>query len=182
MLIMGWIPGYGSLYMVHPFISAPNFVSVTPSMGVLFPILRRGIVSTLQSSFFLRTHFLDQAGLELRNLPASASASASQVLGLKVCATTTRLVPFFSQITCISPNKKTHPFPHLIDREHREHRSHWTPVSFISSHIKWRAVFVASFPSISFDLHIIIPLAQTSNRFDFQKNSRIYGLYSLIKI
>jgi hypothetical protein len=29
MLIMGWIPGYGSLYMVHPFISAPNFVSVT---------------------------------------------------------------------------------------------------------------------------------------------------------
>ena len=52
-LIMGWIPGYGSLYMVHPFISAPNFVSVTPSMGVLFPILRRGKVSTLQSSFFL---------------------------------------------------------------------------------------------------------------------------------
>jgi hypothetical protein len=53
MLIMGWIPGYGSLYMVHPFISAPNFVSVTPSKGVLFPLLRRGIVSTLQSSFFL---------------------------------------------------------------------------------------------------------------------------------
>jgi hypothetical protein len=25
--------------MVHPFVSAPNFVSVTPSMGVLFPIL-----------------------------------------------------------------------------------------------------------------------------------------------
>jgi hypothetical protein len=44
MLIMGWIPGYGSLYMVHPFISAPNFVSVTPSRGVLFPLLRRGIV------------------------------------------------------------------------------------------------------------------------------------------
>jgi hypothetical protein len=46
MLIMGWIPGYGSLYMVHPFISAPNSVSVTPSMGVLFPNLRRGIVSS----------------------------------------------------------------------------------------------------------------------------------------
>ena len=27
-------PGYGSLYMVHPFVSASNFVSVTPSMGV----------------------------------------------------------------------------------------------------------------------------------------------------
>jgi hypothetical protein len=33
------------------------------------------------------THFVDQAGLKLRNLPASAS----QVLGLKACATTTRL-------------------------------------------------------------------------------------------
>ena len=32
-LIMGWIPGYGSLLMVHPSVSAPNFVSVTPSMG-----------------------------------------------------------------------------------------------------------------------------------------------------
>jgi hypothetical protein len=50
-LIMGWIPGYGSLYMVYPFVSAPNFVSVTPSMGVLFPILRRGKVSTLWSLF-----------------------------------------------------------------------------------------------------------------------------------
>jgi hypothetical protein len=30
------------------------------------------------------THFVDQAGLELRNLPASAS----RVLGLKACATT----------------------------------------------------------------------------------------------
>jgi hypothetical protein len=30
------------------------------------------------------THFVDQAGLELRNQPTSAS----QVLGLKVCATT----------------------------------------------------------------------------------------------
>jgi hypothetical protein len=30
------------------------------------------------------THFVDQAGLELRNPPASAS----RVLGLKVCATT----------------------------------------------------------------------------------------------
>jgi hypothetical protein len=29
------------------------------------------------------THFVDQAGLELRNLPASAS----RMLGLKVCAT-----------------------------------------------------------------------------------------------
>jgi hypothetical protein len=52
-LIMGWTPRWGSVLMVHPFISAPNFVSVTPSMGVLFPILRRGELSTLCSSFFL---------------------------------------------------------------------------------------------------------------------------------
>ena len=51
-LYMGWIPGWGSLWMVHPFVSAPNFVS-TPSMGVLFPTLRRGKVTTLWSSFFL---------------------------------------------------------------------------------------------------------------------------------
>jgi hypothetical protein len=38
------------------------------------------------------TQFVDQAGLELRNPPASAS----QVLGLKACATTTRRSsPFF---------------------------------------------------------------------------------------
>jgi hypothetical protein len=39
------------------------------------------------------THFVDQAGLELRNPPASAS----QVLGLKACATITRLF-FFNWI------------------------------------------------------------------------------------
>jgi hypothetical protein len=33
------------------------------------------------------THFVDQAGLELSNLPASVS----RVLGLKECATTARL-------------------------------------------------------------------------------------------
>jgi hypothetical protein len=52
-LIMGWIPEYGNHEMVHPFVTAPNFVSVTPSMGVLFPVLRRGKVSTPWSSFFL---------------------------------------------------------------------------------------------------------------------------------
>ena len=43
-LYMGWIPGWGSLWMVLPSASAPNFVSVTPSMGVLLPILRRSEV------------------------------------------------------------------------------------------------------------------------------------------
>jgi hypothetical protein len=51
-LIMGWIPWWGSLWLVHPFVSAPNFVSVTPYMDILYPILR-GQVFTLWSSFFL---------------------------------------------------------------------------------------------------------------------------------
>jgi hypothetical protein len=37
------------------------------------------------------THFVDQAGLELRNPPASAS----RVLGLKACATTPGFQPHF---------------------------------------------------------------------------------------
>jgi hypothetical protein len=52
-LIMEWIPRWGSLWMVHHFVLAPNFVSVTPSMGVLFLILRKNEVSTFWSSFFL---------------------------------------------------------------------------------------------------------------------------------
>jgi hypothetical protein len=39
---------------------------------------------SLYSSGCPGTHVVDQAGLELRNLPASAS----QVLGLKACTTT----------------------------------------------------------------------------------------------
>jgi hypothetical protein len=39
-----------------------------------------------------RTHFVDQAGVELRNLPASAS----QVLGLKSCTTTARRKVFIA--------------------------------------------------------------------------------------
>ena len=160
---MGWIPRWGSLWMAFPSASAPHLVSVTPSMGIVFPLLRRIKVSTLWSSFFLRfmcyancildnltfwtnihlsvsayhvcsyviglphsgwyfqvpsifyvfvcvclfvclfvfwdrvslcspgcpgTHFVDQAGFKLRNLPASAS----QVLGLKACTTTAQLL------------------------------------------------------------------------------------------
>jgi hypothetical protein len=39
--------------MVDSFVLASNFVSVIPSMGILFPILRRNEVSMLWSSFFL---------------------------------------------------------------------------------------------------------------------------------
>jgi hypothetical protein len=52
-LIMGWIPGWDILWIVHPSILTPNFVSVTPFMGILFTILRRNEVSTHWSSSFL---------------------------------------------------------------------------------------------------------------------------------
>jgi hypothetical protein len=38
---MGWVPGWGSLWMVLTSVSAPNFVSVNPSVGILFHLLRR---------------------------------------------------------------------------------------------------------------------------------------------
>jgi hypothetical protein len=50
---MGWIPGWGSLWIVHPFVLAPNFVSVTTFMGILFPVLRRNEVFTHWSFIFL---------------------------------------------------------------------------------------------------------------------------------
>jgi hypothetical protein len=46
------------------------------------------------------THFVDQAGLELRN----PSASASQVLELKVCATTAWLLFFKDRVSLCSPD------------------------------------------------------------------------------
>jgi hypothetical protein len=49
---------------------------------------------SLYSSGCPGTHSVDQAGLELRNLPASAS----QVLGLKACSTTPGLLSTFKWV------------------------------------------------------------------------------------
>jgi hypothetical protein len=46
-LYMGWILRWGTLWMVVPSVSASHFVSVTPSICILFPLLRRIEVSTL---------------------------------------------------------------------------------------------------------------------------------------
>jgi hypothetical protein len=64
-----------------------------PSNFFLFLLVFRDRVS-LCSPGCPGTHFVDQAGLELRNLPASAS----RVLGLKACATT----PGFCLLTFLS--------------------------------------------------------------------------------
>ena len=57
-LYMGRIPGWGSLWMFHPFVSATISIFITHSMGNLFAILRRNQVSTLWSSFFSNLCFL----------------------------------------------------------------------------------------------------------------------------
>ena len=46
-VVYGMDPKWGSLWMVLPFVSALNFVSVTPPMGILFPILRRNEVDMI---------------------------------------------------------------------------------------------------------------------------------------
>ena len=56
-LYMGWIPRWGSVWMVILSVSAPNFVSETPSMGIFFPLLRRIEVYILWSSLFLSFMF-----------------------------------------------------------------------------------------------------------------------------
>ena len=52
-LFMGWIPRWGSLWILFSSVSASHFVSVTPPMVILFPLLRRIKVSTFWSSIFL---------------------------------------------------------------------------------------------------------------------------------
>jgi hypothetical protein len=53
--------------MVHPFVSASNFVSVTPSMAVLFPILRRGKVLIWLQLLLLTLSELDELTKELNS-------------------------------------------------------------------------------------------------------------------
>ena len=66
------------------------FLLIRCCQDLAFFVFFRDRVS-LCSPGCLGTHFVDQAGLELRNLPASVS----RVLGLKMCATTAWLRPCF---------------------------------------------------------------------------------------
>ena len=89
-LFMKWIPRWGSFWMVIPSVSAMNFVSVTPSMGILFPLLKRTELSTVWSSFFLSFMCFANCILCIRNfwdnihLPVSAYHNhvCSFVIGL----------------------------------------------------------------------------------------------------
>ena len=74
-LFMGWIPWWGSLCMVHPSVSAPNFVSITPSIGILSPPLFFDRVS-LYSPGCPGTYNVEQAGLETQKSPCFCLPSA----------------------------------------------------------------------------------------------------------
>jgi hypothetical protein len=52
---MGWISRWSSLWIVHPFVLTLNFVSVTPFMSILFPILRRNEVTGKRVPLVLQT-------------------------------------------------------------------------------------------------------------------------------
>jgi hypothetical protein len=74
---MGWIPMWGSLWMNHPFVLVPNFVSVTPSIGILFHILRKNEVSTCCSSFFLIFLCFANSNLDILSFWANIHLSVS---------------------------------------------------------------------------------------------------------
>jgi hypothetical protein len=48
-LYTGWIPWRGSLCMAFPSVSVPHLVSVSPPMGILFPLLRRLVIKGSRS-------------------------------------------------------------------------------------------------------------------------------------
>jgi uncharacterized membrane protein len=77
---MGWIPRWGSVWIVHPLISALNFVSVTPFVDILFPILRRNEVSTLWSSVFLIFLYFANCVLGVLGFWANIHSSVSAYL------------------------------------------------------------------------------------------------------
>jgi hypothetical protein len=83
-----WIPKRGSLWMVVSSGSALDFVSITPSMSILFPILRRKEVSTLSSSFFLNFMCFGNCTLDILSIWANINLS---VIPYHVCSFETGL-------------------------------------------------------------------------------------------
>jgi hypothetical protein len=86
-MFTGWLGDLQSMWWsVTPYTTRISFTEYSSFFFFFFFFFCRDRVS-LYSPGCPGTHFVDQAGLELRNPPASAW----QVLGLKVCATTARL-------------------------------------------------------------------------------------------
>jgi hypothetical protein len=78
---MGWIPRFGSLRIVHPFILALNFVTF---MGILSPILRRNVVYTCWPSLFLIFLCFTNFILGILSFSANIHLSVSAYLGTSV--------------------------------------------------------------------------------------------------
>jgi hypothetical protein len=58
---MGWIPGWGSLWIVHPFVLAPNFVSV----ALLYAFLKERLQVSAQPPLEVCTSNLGYARIAL---------------------------------------------------------------------------------------------------------------------
>jgi hypothetical protein len=71
----------------HEQCTSPLTYGILKYLGFCFVLFLFWVRGSLCSPGCPGTHFVDQAGLELRNPPASAS----RVLGLKACATTAQL-------------------------------------------------------------------------------------------
>jgi heme A synthase len=63
--------------MAFPSVSVPHIISVYPSMGIVFLLLRRNEVSTLWSSFFLSYMWSVNCILGILNLGANIDLSVS---------------------------------------------------------------------------------------------------------
>ena len=95
--LWGWTTRWGSLWMAIPSVSTPHFASVTPNMGVLFPLLRKIRLSILWSSLFLSFMWFVICILGFHSfwadihLSVSAYHVCSFVIGTTLFLTSTRL-------------------------------------------------------------------------------------------
>jgi hypothetical protein len=75
-----WDESPGGHWMTFPSVSAPYFVSVSPSMGILIPLLRRTEVFPLRSSLILCLRLSVNCMLDIPNfwaIPGFCSGSQS---------------------------------------------------------------------------------------------------------
>ena len=76
-LYTGWIPRWGSLWIAFPSVSAPHFVSIFPSVSILFTLLRRTEAFKLWSFFFLSSMWSVNCILGIPNFWANINLSVN---------------------------------------------------------------------------------------------------------
>ena len=127
---MGWIPRWDNYWMASLSVSAPNFVSVFPPMGILFPLLRRTEISTVWSSFFLSFMWSVNCILGILNFWANIHLSVNMHLKWLICTCYPQhihsLMPGTSQIlTCLRCYQEcaSNETMQVIDTGHRRNKS-----------------------------------------------------------